>query len=115
MRVKILFSHELNVKGDNKRGWYDLYNIKLINGGIRLLQNRIRTANTWKIDAGNYKESRKEISKMNTITAWMYRRIPVIKYFGLWFPETHNSGFMLDLTRKLTEYKTKLNTHLENE
>ncbi|VVC44104.1 Polycystin cation channel, PKD1/PKD2 [Cinara cedri] len=103
-----------NFNENNRRGWYNLYNSKLINGGIRLLQNRITTVNTLKIDVGNYKEGWKEISKMNNITAWMYRSIPVIKYFGLWFPEAHNSGFMLDLTGELSEYRKKLNTHLEN-
>lgn len=32
----------------------------------------------------------------------------------LGFPETNNSGFVLDLTGQLSEYKQKINTHLEN-
>jgi hypothetical protein len=32
----------------------------------------------------------------------------------LGFPDTKNSGFILDLTGQLSDYKKKINTHLEN-
>ncbi|XP_025191851.1 LOW QUALITY PROTEIN: polycystic kidney disease and receptor for egg jelly-related protein [Melanaphis sacchari] len=100
---------------NNERGWCSFYNSKLVNGGIRIKQNRITEKNLrWETDTGSYEEGWIKITDIEKATAWIYRSVPVIKYFGLWFPDTKNSGFILDLTGQLSEYKQKINTHLEN-
>uniref|UniRef100_A0A2S2P2K4 Polycystin domain-containing protein n=1 Tax=Schizaphis graminum TaxID=13262 RepID=A0A2S2P2K4_SCHGA len=100
---------------DNIRGWCSFYNSKLVNGGIRLKQNRITEKNSrWESDTGSYKEGWTKITNVEKVTAWIYKSIPVIKYFGLWFPDTKNYGFILDLTGQLSDYKKKINTHIEN-
>jgi len=69
---------------DNARGWCSFYNSKLVNGGIRLKQNRITEKNLrWESDTGSYKEKWTKTTKIKNATAWVYRSIPVIKYFGL--------------------------------
>jgi hypothetical protein len=55
-----------------------------VNGGIRLKQNRITEKNSgWESDTGSYKEGWIKITNVEKVTAWIYRSIPVIKYFGL--------------------------------
>lgn len=66
------------------RGWSNLYNSKLVNGGIRLLQNRIRqNDHAWTIDKGNYEQGWSKSDKTDEITAWTYIHIPLVKYFNL--------------------------------
>lgn len=61
-----------------------LYNSKLINGGIRLTQNRNRkSSDGWGKDEGVYTEEWIPATETNNQSAWTYRSIPVIKYFDI--------------------------------
>lgn len=57
---------------DNKRGWFGLYNSRLIGGGIRLLQKRIDSygAN----DKRNYDPKWKEYTEINDTASWMHSK-----------------------------------------
>lgn len=66
------------------RGWSNHYNSKLINGGIRLKQNRIKADGIgWSSDMGNYDVGWIKTNELNNNSAWTYSSIPFTKYFGL--------------------------------
>lgn len=69
------------------RGWFNLYDSKLVNAGIRLTQTRIKDDNNiWIVDNGDYNKGWTNISEVENSTihsAWKYTTVSAIKYFGL--------------------------------
>lgn len=74
----------ITINEDNPRGWNNLYNSKIINGGIRLKQKRVRIDDVrWKIDTGYYNQGWIKTNVFEKKSAWVYRSEPVTKYFSL--------------------------------
>lgn len=69
------------------RGWFNLYDSKLVNAGIRLTQTRVKDDNSfWIVDNDDYSIGWTNISEVedNVIhSAWRYTTVSAIKYFGL--------------------------------
>lgn len=74
----------ITINEDNLRGWNNLYNSKIINGGIRLKQKRVRIDDVgWKTDTGDYNEGWIKTNVFEHKSAWVYRSESVTKYFSL--------------------------------
>lgn len=76
----------INYQGTKSRGYSNLYNSKIVSGGMRLRQNRValNEDGEWHTDVNNYTKGWKKIHGYKNIpTCWQFRSMPFRKYFGL--------------------------------
>lgn len=97
----------------SERGWYSLYDNKVINGGLKLKQQRFRSLDgefADNVDTESYKNRWVKTNPTKMKSAWNYWS----QRSQLTILNLDHSGYVLELTGKLDMWKKKLKEHLDD-